>query len=298
MSAILHRYKRAIPAFVSVSVGATRRFAFLSCGHTRCFSACSATAKDASGSRPLANTLTLIPGGTRGIGLATAKLFASQGSRIVLLGRDQDRIQRVLQYELTPLDSAEGFGHLGYQCDVSKQGEIEKTIKEVNKISPIDFLIHSAGIARDSLLIAHGSEDMANVIMTNLMGTMWTNKAVAKGMMRQKKGAIINISSVVGIQGNIGQSVYSASKSAIIGFSKSLAKELGSRGVTVNVIAPGYIDTDMTSTISEDRKKDIVSRTSLGRLGTPEDVAEAALFLAKAKFITGQVLVVDGGLSL
>ncbi|CAO3565720.1 unnamed protein product [Mortierella alpina] len=130
------------------------------------------------------------------------------------------------------------------------------------------------------------------------MGTIWINKAVAKGMMRRKKGAIINISSVVGIQGNMGQTVYSASKSAIIGFSKSLSKELGSRGVTVNVIAPGYIDTDMTSGITEVRKQEIMARTSLGRLGQPEDVAEAALFLAQAKFITGQVLVVDGGLSL
>ncbi|KAG0351761.1 hypothetical protein BG005_008757 [Podila minutissima] len=139
---------------------------------------------------------------------------------------------------------------------------------------------------------------MESMINTNLMGTIWLNKAVAKGMMRRRKGAIINISSVVGIQGNIGQSVYSASKSAVIGFSKSLSKELGSRGVTVNVIAPGYIDTDMTSSISEERKKDIISKTSLGRLGRPEDVSEAALFLAQAKFITGQVLVVDGGLSL
>ncbi|KAG0057270.1 reductase [Gryganskiella cystojenkinii] len=228
---------------------------------------------------------------TRGIGLATAKLFAGQGSRIVLLGRDQDRIQHVLKHELAPIPSNEGQ-HLGFQCDVSKREEVEQTIKEVTKISPVDFLVQSAGIARDSLLIAHSNEDMENVVMTNLMGTMWVNKAVAKGMMRRKKG------NVVGIQGNIGQSVYSASKSAIIGFSKSLSKELGSRGVTVNVIAPGYIDTDMTSTIGEDRKKTIIAKTSLGRLGTPEDVAQAALFLAQAKFITGQVLVVDGGLTL
>lgn len=244
--------------------------------------------------------MTLIPGGTRGIGLAVAKLFALRGSRVVILGRDQDRISKVLSTDLaSPTSSTESpQQHFGFQCDVSNQQDIERVIKEVSKIGPIDFLINSAGIARDSLLIAHSSEDMENVIKTNLMGTIWLNKAVAKGMMRRKKGAIINISSVVGIQGNIGQSVYSASKSAIIGFSKSLSKELGSRGITVNVIAPGYIDTDMTSSISEERKKDIVSRTSLGRLGQPEDVSEAALFLAQAKFITGQVLVVDGGLAL
>ncbi|KAG0254309.1 hypothetical protein BG011_005824 [Mortierella polycephala] len=172
-------------------------------------------------------------------------------------------------------------------------------IKEVTTTAgPVDYLIHSAGVARDSLLISHSAQDIQDTIATNLMGTIWVNKAVAKGMMRRKKGAIVNISSVVGLQGNTGQSVYSASKSAIVGFSKSLSKELGSRGVTVNVIAPGYIDTDMTSSIPDARKKDIATRTSLGRLGRPEDVAEAALFLAQAKFITGQVLVVDGGLVL
>ncbi|KAF9907645.1 reductase [Linnemannia zychae] len=248
---------------------------------------------------PLTNTLTLIPGGTRGIGLATAKLFASQGSRIVVLGRDQERINHVLTKELAPLDgNTSPVEHLGFKCDVSKQEDIEKTIKELSKVAPVDFMVNSAGIARDSLLIAHASQDIENVISTNLMGTIWLNKAVAKGMMRRKRGAIINISSVVGLQGNIGQSVYSASKAAIVGFSKSLSKELGSRNITVNVIAPGYIDTDMTSSIPEDRKKAIVARTSLGRLGQADDVAEAALFLAQAKFITGQVLVVDGGLSL
>ncbi|KAG0332893.1 reductase [Podila humilis] len=251
---------------------------------------------------PLSGTLTLIPGGTRGIGLATAKLFAQKGSRVVILGRDKDRIAKVLTTELAELspplsDSSaqqvqQQHQHYGFQCDVSNQQDIEAVVKEVTKIGPVDFLINSAGIARDSLLIAHSSQDMETVIATNLMGTIWMNKAIAKGMMRRKKGAIINISSVVGIQGNIGQSVYSSSKAAIIGFSKSLSKELGSRGVTVNVIAPGYIDTDMTSStytgISEDRKKDIVSRTSLGRLGRPEDISEAALFLVQAKFITGQ----------
>ncbi|KAF9362144.1 reductase [Mortierella sp. AD094] len=238
---------------------------------------------------PLANTLTLIPGGTRGIGLSTAKLFAINGSRIVILGRDQNRIDHVLEKELAPISSSPSENHMGFRCDVSKQEDIELTIKEVSKIAPVDYLVMSAGIARDSLLIAHNSQDMENVINTNLMGTIWVNKAVAKGMMRRKKGAIINISSVVGIQGNIGQTVYSASKAAIIGFSKSLSRELGSRDVTVNVIAPGYIDTDMTSSISDDKKRDIIARTSLGRLGQPDDIAEAALFLAQAKFITGQV---------
>ncbi|KAG0359521.1 hypothetical protein BGZ54_009923 [Gamsiella multidivaricata] len=171
-------------------------------------------------------------------------------------------------------------------------------MQEVNKIGPVDYLIMSAGIARDSLLIAHNAEDMENVIQTNLMGTIWINKAIAKGMMRRKKGAIINISSIVGVQGNIGQTVYSATKAGIIGFSKSLSKEMGSRGITVNVIAPGYIETDMTASLSEDARRHIIGRTPMGRLGQPEDVAETALFLAQAKFITGQVIGVDGGFVL
>ncbi|KAI7819525.1 3-oxoacyl-reductase [Gamsiella multidivaricata] len=248
-------------------------------------------------SRPLVNTLTLIPGGTRGIGLATAKLFAANGSRVVILGRDQDRINRVLDHDLAPI-SAGSATHVGLQCDVSKHEDVERTVKEVNKIGPVDYLIMSAGIARDSLLIAHNAEDMENVIQTNLMGTIWINKAIAKGMMRRKKGAIINISSIVGVQGNIGQTVYSATKAGIIGFSKSLSKEMGSRGITVNVIAPGYIETDMTASLSEDARRHIIGRTPMGRLGQPEDVAETALFLAQAKFITGQVIGVDGGFVL
>ncbi|KAF9397768.1 reductase, partial [Mortierella sp. AD011] len=165
---------------------------------------------------PLANTLTLIPGGTRGIGLSTAKLFALNGSRVVILGRDQDRINRVLETELAPISSLPSEGHMGFKCDVSRQDDIEHTIKEVSKIAPVDHLVMSAGISRDSLLMAHSLQDMEEVINTNLMGTIWVNKAIAKGMMRRKKGAIINISSVVGVQGNIGQTIYSASKAAII----------------------------------------------------------------------------------
>ncbi|KAG0244062.1 reductase [Actinomortierella wolfii] len=289
---------------------------------------------------PLAKTLTVVTGGTRGIGLATAKLFAQQGSRVVILGRDEERIRRVLAHDLvgnagvaagvaagvgdaqpasnknvadylrsscdntnaaaksvSQTASEENF-HQGFRCDVADPREVEAVFKKVNQLGPIDFLINSAGIAKDSLLISHSEKDIESVLHTNLMGTIWVNKAVAKGMMRRKQGSIVNISSVVGIQGNVGQTAYSASKAAVIGFSKSLAKELGSRGVRVNVLAPGYITTDMTEGIAEDKKRDIVAHTTLGRLGTPEEVAEAALFLATAKFITGQVLVVDGGLQL
>ncbi|KAG0267187.1 reductase [Actinomortierella ambigua] len=270
-------------------------------------------------------TLTVVTGGTRGIGLATAKAFAQQGSRVVILGRDQDRIRRVLADDLRAQPasdygntnnnnnnnnnnsnvatsvsqgaSEESF-HQGFQCDVADPREVEAVFKKVSQLGPIDFLINSAGIAKDSLLMSHSEKDIESVLQTNLMGTIWVNKAVAKGMMRRKQGSIVNISSVVGIQGNMGQTAYSASKAAVIGFSKSLAKELGSRGVRVNVLAPGYITTDMTEGIADDKKRDIIARTSLGRLGTPEEVAEAALFLATAKFITGQVLVVDGGLQL
>ncbi|KAF9432796.1 hypothetical protein BGZ76_010311 [Entomortierella beljakovae] len=247
--------------------------------------------------KPLENTLTLVSGGTRGIGLATAKLFALNGSRVVILGRDQHNVNHVVKTELDPIPSSLG-PHLGLRCDVSRNDDIENVIKELAKVAPVDHLVMSAGIGLSSLLIGHNMQDLDNVIQTNLMGTIWFNKAVAKGMMKRKKGAIINISSVVGIQGTVGQSAYAASKAGVIGFTKTLSRELGSKGVTVNAIAPGYIETNMTENFSEDHKKQLLSRIALARFGRPEEVAEAALYLAQAKYVTGQVLVVDGGMAL
>ncbi|KAF9571636.1 reductase, partial [Lunasporangiospora selenospora] len=135
--------------------------------------------------------------------------------------------------------------HLGFQCDVSIQKDVDRVIKEIASVGPIDHLIHSAGIVKDNLLVLQSTPDIESLIQNNLMGTIWVNKAVAKVMLRQRKGAIVNISSISGVYGNVGQTVYSATKAAMIGFSKSLSKELGSRGITVNTIAPGYTETDM-----------------------------------------------------
>ena len=163
----------------------------------------------------------------------------------------------------------------------------------------IDFLINAAGITRDSLLIKMKNEDLEDTINTNLLGTMRVSQHVSKSMLRKKQGGcIINISSVVGVYGNSGQSAYSASKAGIIGFTKSLAKELGPAHIRVNAIAPGFIHTDMTKDMPEETKSNIIRNVSLRRFGRVEDVSLAALFLAQSEYITGQVVNVDGGLSL
>ncbi|KAG0309044.1 reductase [Dissophora globulifera] len=248
--------------------------------------------------KPLANTLTLIPGGTRGIGLAVAKLFASKGSRVVILGRDPDRIQHVLNSELPPITPETNVDHAGFKCDVANREEVEDIVKEVVKIAPVDYLITSAGVAIGSLLVSVKPEDVEATMNINLMGTIWVNKAVVKEMLRQRKGSIVNISSVLGSGGSLGQTIYSASKGGVIAFSKALAKEVGSRGISVNILSPGYTETDMTQGLTEEKRTEIIARTSLGRLGQPDEIAEAALFLAQARFVTGQVLTVDGGLAL
>ncbi|RKO84053.1 hypothetical protein BDK51DRAFT_17704 [Blyttiomyces helicus] len=169
--------------------------------------------------------------------------------------------------------------------------------QQLSSLGPIDVLVNSAGITGDSLLITMDPQRAADVITTNLLGTIYTCRAAARGMLRRKQGCIINIASVAGIKGNEGQSVYSASKAGVIGFTRSLARELGGRNIRVNAIVPGYIETEMTAGIHEDKKAAYRSATPLGRFGTPEDIAQAAVFLSEAKFITGQSLVVDGGLT-
>jgi len=186
--------------------------------------------------------------------------------------------------------------HFGVKCDVSNYSSATSAIKETEShLGNIDILVNCAGISKDGLLVRFQEEDMKEVIDTNLVGSMYMCKAVSKGMIKKNKGAIINIGSVIGIHGNEGQSVYSASKAGIIGFTKSLAKELGHKGITVNVVAPGYIDTDMTKNMVKEK---ILPQISLNRFGTVEDVASSVLFLANSSYITGQILVVDGGLSL
>ncbi|KAL1922974.1 uncharacterized protein VTP21DRAFT_9350 [Calcarisporiella thermophila] len=228
------------------------------------------------------NKTAIVTGGNRGIGLAIATHFAQRGAKVYTVSRS-------------------GGGNVGIElkCDVGKVEEVDALCKEmVEKEKNIDFLVNCAGISEDALLLHTKATSVQQLINTNLLGTMFLCRGLLKPMLRQRQGCIINLSSVAALRGISGLSVYSAAKSGVIGFSKSLAKELLSRNIRVNVIAPGYIETDMTHYIRGEKRADITSRTLAQTFGSPEDVALAALYLAEAKYVTGQVLVVDGGLTL
>ncbi|KAI8364586.1 3-oxoacyl-reductase [Blakeslea trispora] len=238
----------------------------------------------------------LITGATRGIGLQIAKSFASQGANTILVGRDPDRVAKVQQ---NFCDLYGSQAHKSLVMDVSNKDQIDLVFKELLKGQQIDCLVNAAGISRDGLLIQMKEQDLLDTINTNLLGTMRVTQHVAKAMLRKRKGGcIINVASVIGMHGNIGQSSYSASKAGIIGFTKSLAKELGPYNIRVNAIAPGFIDTDMTSDISEEKRQKILESIPLKRFGHVEDVSLAALFIAQSNYFHGQVLTLDGGLVL
>ncbi len=230
-----------------------------------------------------------VTGSTRGIGRAVAGALYAAGAKVAIVGRDQAKAQAVAA-EL-------GERALGVACDVADKATIEAAIAAAEKgLGPIDILVNNAGLTRDNLLLRMSEEELDQVLDANLKGAFHTVQAVLKGMMKRKGGRIINITSIVGIQGNKGQANYAASKAGLIGFTKSVAKEYGSRGILVNAIAPGFIETDMTAGLPEDLRKAMLAGIALGRLGKPEDVAGAVLFLASelSGYITGQVLVVDG----
>jgi 3-oxoacyl-[acyl-carrier protein] reductase len=188
-------------------------------------------------------------------------------------------------------------GGKAVQADVADPEQAKRLVDEAGDI---DILVNNAGLTRDGLLARMSDEDWHDVIATNLGGVFYTCRAAARGMMKRRSGAIVNISSIVGLHGNPGQTNYSASKAGIIGFTKALARELGNRGVRANVVAPGYVDTRLTQVIAEDMKELMLKNTPLGRFGTPEDIAGAVRFLSsdEAAFITGEVLLVDGGLGM
>lgn len=243
----------------------------------------------------LSGKVALITGGTRGIGHAIALTLRQAGARIVVFARDG------AQAKATAKALGGDEAARGYACDVSQAAQVEAAVAEAERdLGAIDILINNAGTTRDNLLFRISEEDWDTVLETNLKGTFLMMKSAARSMIKRRNGRIINITSVVGIAGNKGQANYSASKSGLIGLTKSVAKELASRNVLVNAVAPGFIDTELTRDIPPDSRQALIAAIPLGRLGDGKDVASAVLFLASefASYITGQVLVVDGGMVL
>ena len=241
--------------------------------------------------------MALVTGGSRGIGRAVALELAGRGNRVAInyAGND-DAAAEVLEVIMST-----GTEAMTIKADVSDPGDVDRLFAEVNhRLGPVDILVNNAGIARDRLVLRMATADWDEVINTNLRSVYLCSKAALRPMVRAKWGRIINISSVAGIAGNAGQANYAASKAGIIGFTKSVAKEVGSRGITVNAVAPGFIDTDMTNDLSDDVRQAASATIAVGRFGFPREVASAVGYLASddAAYVTGQVLVVDGGMAL
>ena len=237
----------------------------------------------------------IVTGGSRGIGKAIALRLAKLGANIVVNYTSKPEEAEKVVAEIKEI----GRKAIAIKADVSNGEDVQRLIDEVERqFSTIDILINNAGITRDGLLMRMKDEDWDQVIAINLKGTYNCTKAVTRRMMKQKSGKIVNVASIVGVMGNIGQSNYAASKAGIIGFTKSIAKELATRGINVNAVAPGFIQTDMTDVLSEDVKEALMTHIPMKQLGTPEDVANVVAFLCSenARYITGQVLNVDGGM--
>lgn len=245
----------------------------------------------------LKNKCAVITGATRGIGRAIAKKYASLGANIVINYRNSDSEAKILEEELKRL----GVEVLVIKADISNFNEAQNLINSAKeRFGAVDILVNNAGITKDGLVMRMKEEDFDSVIQVNLKGVFNCLRSVSPIMIRQKSGKIINMSSVVGIVGNAGQINYCAAKAGVIGMTKSLAKELGGRGINVNAIAPGFIKTDMTDKLSDKNKEVIMENIPLKRIGVVEDIAEVAAFLASeaASYITGQVISVDGGMSM
>lgn len=242
----------------------------------------------------LANQVAVVTGAGRGIGRAIALKFAAEGADIACVSRSVENAEKAAAEV-----RAAGRKAWAYGVDVADAAAVsaasEKILADTGKV---DILVNNAGVTRDGLVMRMSDEDWDTVLATNLRGAFAVTRAFSRSFLKQRSGRIINIASVIGLMGNAGQCNYAASKAGLIGFTKSIAREFASRGITVNAIAPGFIETDMTSGLSEDLRKDILKHIPLAFLGQPDDVAEAALYLASpaARFVTGQVLTIDGGM--
>jgi len=240
----------------------------------------------------LQGEIALVTGASRGIGAAIADTLAAQGATVVGTATSEAGAQAIGQ-------RLGEHGGQGRVLDVSVPGQVEALIDAIGKeVGPLSILVNNAGITRDGLLMRMSDEDWQAIIDTNLSSVYRASKAAMRGMMKARKGRIINIASVIGVTGNAGQTNYAAAKAGVIAFSKSLAKEIGSRGVTVNVVAPGFIETDMTAALPDDVKQGLVAQIALGRLGQASDIASAVAFLAGpgAGYITGETIHVNGGM--
>ena len=245
----------------------------------------------------LGNKVALVTGAGRGIGRAIAIALAEEGAEVIVnYNGSEERAKEVKQ----TIEENGGKASI-YKCNVSDFEACETMIREIVKEhGHLDILVNNAGITKDGLIMKMKEEDFDRVLNVNLKGTFNTIRHSARQMLKQRSGKIINISSVSGILGNVGQANYAASKAGVIGLTKTMARELGSRGITVNAIAPGFVDTEMTEVLSEEIRENACKQIILGRFGKPEDIANAAVFLAsdKADYITGQVISVDGGMNV
>ncbi len=242
--------------------------------------------------KPLTGEVALVTGASRGIGAAIADELAALGAKVIGTATSETGALAIGQ-------RLAAHGGLGRVLNVTDGAAIEALIDEIGKDhGGVSILVNNAGITRDQLLMRMKEEDWQAILDTNLSSVYRTSKAVMRGMMKARKGRIISIASVIGLTGNAGQSNYAAAKAGIIAFSKSLAREIGSRGITVNVVAPGFIDTDMTRALPEAQREGLLTQIALGRLGAPQDIAKAVAFLASpaAAYITGETLHVNGGM--
>lgn len=241
--------------------------------------------------RLVENKVAVVTGAGRGIGKAIAVKLAGEGARVACCGRTLATVE----------ETAGGIAGKAYAVDVADSKQVIDTAETILKdFGRVDILVNNAGVTRDQLLMRMSDEDWDTVLDTNLKGAFHFTKALSRGFLKQRSGRIINITSIIGLTGNAGQTNYAASKAGLIGFTKSVARELASRGITANAVAPGFIVTDMTQALGAEAQEALKGRIALGRLGAAEDVANAVLFLASdlASYVTGQVITVDGGLAM